>query len=322
MNRIAKIAALLVVLTAAFSFSQENTRHLDSNNLERIVSDLEAEQSTIKKSVDSLGNVEKKAFQEAQKFYNDFLSFFIAVVSSLVAILAAITAVLISINFKSNENLKKEYEKLKEEYEKFSDFENKVGVLIKETTEKERKENESKFNGAYKKIAELYYISARDELSKVNESKDEKDKNEHWFYHFAYLASFYYALNRMSKLSNNEIHFIRFVKKFTDEYNKCTLMPDVKFFHHFLPFIEYSENINGIIFEETKIIYNKLLKIFDYNKITEYIGKSEFGEEKERDQKLLTLAKRYKDKEYLKRFDFDKLQEGTQNASENNNKSC
>jgi len=191
--------------------------------------------------------------------------------------------------------------------QKFSDFENKVEVLIKETTEKEREKNESKFNGAYKKIAESYYISARDELSKVNENKDEKDKNEHWFNHFMCLASFYYALTRMSKLSNNEIHFIRFVKKFTDEYHKCTLMPDVKFFHHFLPFIEHSENINGIIFEETKIIYNKLLKIFEYNKITEYIGKSEFGEEKERDQKLLTLAKRYKDKEYLKRFDFDKL---------------
>jgi hypothetical protein len=314
MNRIAKIAVLLVALTAAFSFSQENTtRHWDNDSLERIVSDLEAEQSTIKKSVDSLGNVEKKAFQEAQKYYDGLLSHFIPAISLLVVILVAITTILITINFRTNENLKKEYEKLKDIDKKFSDFENKFEIRIEEILKEERKKNESKFNNAYKKIAELYYISARDELPKVNESKNEKDKNEHWLYHFLCLGSFYYALSKMSKFDYNEVYFIRLVKKFTDEYHKYTLMPDVKFLHHFLIFIEYSENIkNGIVLEETKIIYNKLLKIFDYDKIIEYIGKSDFDEEKERIQKLLALAKHYKDKEYLKIFNFDKLQEGSQ----------
>jgi hypothetical protein len=301
-----KIAALLVALAAAFSFSQENTRLWDRDSLEWIIGNLEAkfetEQSTIKKTVDSLGNVEKNAFKEVQIFYNNFIN----TVTLLVSILIAISVALVGINFKSNDNLKKEYEKtnnimletkkdLKNIDEKFLNLENEL-----------KKKNENKFNGAYKKIAEIYYIFARDELSAINKGKNEEYKNEHWFWHFMCLASFYYALTKMSKFSDNELIFVRFVKKFANEYNENIPMPDIKFFYHFLTFLEHSEKISGVIFEETKIIYNKLLKIFDYDKVIKCIEKSEFDEE-EKVPSLLKLAERYKDKEYLKIFNFDKL---------------
>jgi hypothetical protein len=176
---------------------------------------------------------------------------------------------------------------------------------IEKTLKKEREENENKFNNAYKKIAEIYYIFARDELSTINESKNEEYKNTHWTRHFMCLASFYYALTKMSKFSDNELHFIRLVKKFADKYNKSVPMPDIKFFHHFLTFIEHSEKIDTTIFEETKTIYNKLLKIFKYSKIRECIGKSEFNEE--RVPKHLKLAERYKDPAYLEILDSGNL---------------
>jgi hypothetical protein len=189
--------------------------------------------------------------------------------------------------------------RLKEENAKWkTELEQKLKEKIEKTLEKEQKENEKKFNNAYKKIAEIYYILARDELSAINESK-----NEHWFGHFMCLASFYYALTKMSKLDKNELIFVRLVKKFANEYNENIPMPDVKFFYHLLTFIEHSEKIDTTIFEETKTIYNKLLKIFDYDKIVEYIKNSEFDEEKV--PNFLKLAKSYKEKEYLKVFHFD-----------------
>jgi len=227
-----------------------------------------------------------------------------------------LVAALITINFKSNNNLRKEYkeanktmlktkEELKNIDKKFSDLENNLKMQIDETLKKENERNESKFNSIYAKIAEIYYAFTRDELFAIKQGEKEEYENEHWFRHFMCLASFYSILTEMSEFSSNELHFIRFVKKFPDEYNKNVPMPDIKFFYHLLLFIEYSEKIDAVIFEETKITYNKLLKTLDYDKVIEHIKTIGFG--KERTENLLKLAEYYRDKGYLEKYNFDKL---------------
>jgi len=290
MNRIAKIAALLVALTTVFSFSQEN---ISLPTEKTIVYDT----VTVRRVIDSISF---EALKNSQEFYSN--SFY-----WLLSILAITIAVLGFFNMKNEKGLKIEIKNqlnsLRKELEK--EIMENLNKEINELLAKERKENEKKFNSAYKKIAELYYISAENELSKVNESKDEKGKNEHWFKHLMCLASFYYALTRMSEFSDdNEDIFIGLVKKFAKEYNANMPRPDVKFFYHFLLFIEHSEKKKAIFLKDIKAIYNKILEIFDYDKIIEDIKNSEF--DKERVQILLKLAEFYKDKAYLKRFNLDK----------------
>jgi hypothetical protein len=150
MNRIAKIAVLLVALTVAFSFSQESSSVTEEKPIYRIISD----------------SVTIEALTKSQEFYNTAFN-------------NIMTLLTIVVTFGLASGV-------------WSWWSNKI--QIDENLKKEKGENEKKFNGAYKKIAEMYYISARDELFKVNESKNEEYKNEHWFNHFMRLASFYYIL--------------------------------------------------------------------------------------------------------------------------------
>jgi hypothetical protein len=296
MNRIAKIVALLVALTAAFSFSQENlsvpmekTIVYDTVTVRRVISD----------------SVTIEALEKSQTFFSNSLYWLLCILTIAIAVIG-----FLNVNSGKNlgEKIKNQLNSLKKELEKELEKEitEKLNKEIEETLKEEREKNQNNFNAAYKKIAEIYYILAKDESSAVNECKNKECKDKHWLRHFMYLSSFYYALNKMSIFKDdNELIFIRLVRKFTYEYNKNMLMPDVKFFYHFLLFIEHSEKLNTAIFEETKMTYNQLLKIFDYNKIVEYIANSEF--DKERVQKLLKLAECYKDKAYLEILDSGKL---------------
>ena len=289
MNTIAKIVALLVVLTAVFSFSQENLSEpaekpivYDTITIHRIISD----------------SVTIEALKNSQEFYSN--SFYY-----LLSILAITIAILGFLNTRTEKNLGQE---VKNQLNLFKEELEIIRRQNKETEEilrKEREKNQDDFNAAHAKIAEIYYISARDELFAIKQGEKEEYENEHWFRHFICLASFYSALTKMSKFSSNELHFIRFVKKFPDEYNKNVPMPDIKFFHHLLLFIEHSEKIDAVIFEETKITYNKLLKTLDYDKVIEHIKTIGFG--KERTETLLKLAEYYRDKGYLEKYNFDKL---------------
>jgi hypothetical protein len=185
-----------------------------------------------------------------------------------------------------------------------------IGIII--AVKKERGGNQKRFNDAYKKIAEIYYLLASNEFAAIDKSEKEKCENGHWFRHFVNLGSFYFNLEKMSVFSSNELTFIRFIKSFSDRYEgKEMPMPDVKFFYHFLLFIEHAEKTNTLlsegvkkidtsIFGETIAIYKKLLGIFDYNKVIEYIKESGFC--KERVQKMLELAAKYNIRPHLDKF--------------------
>jgi len=219
-------------------------------------------------SVDNLGNVNNDSifFDKVKDFSSIFLNFINALVTVIVLWLTIVVP------------------------------RHKKG--IEETLKKDREKNQDNFNAAYKKIAEVYYIFARDELTHIKEGKKEEYKDEHWYRHFIYLGDFYFSLSKMNVFSDNELFLMQLTKKFFDTYrdykDKGMPVPDIKFFYHFLPFIEYSEKINKAMHNEAKDIYHGLLEIIDYDKIKESFNKSNWV--KERIQKTLILAERYKDR--------------------------
>jgi prefoldin subunit 5 len=266
------------------------------------IGNLDKSQKEIERSIDSLGNIAKKVFEETQKSYNCYLSFFAGVVTLLVMILVAFTGIVVIINFKSNEKLKEE---VKEELKKIKTFENELTTLKTELEEQIKnqktefvelkevmKDNEMKNN---KKLAEVYIILAENEL-------DVEDRNRH----FICFGNFYSVLSQVSKLGSNEsVYLGRALEKFIPEYKTKKLnipdyIPHGKFFYNFLPFIEYSKEINEeIIYDKAKLIYNKLFETFSYDEvkkaIEDFFEKAEINNKETEKKRILDLAERYKE---------------------------
>jgi cell division protein FtsL len=286
-----------VALATVFSFSQDSTKYVNKDSLEARISSLEAkfetEQNTIKKSVDSLGNVKKEAFKQTLEFYSDYASSFIAVVTLLVMILVAFTGALVFINFKSNDNLKEdlkdankqiksqktEFERLKQKIEK--DFEN------------DRKKNQEQIDNSSRLHSRLYRVRARENLEKNDFS------GYLWEMHF-----YLHCLTGINSLNEDDL------KRFKDTYdllevrrNKCNIENNdaicwfvvylLKFMKHCKKDTKRSEH-----FVVANTIYKELCDIFCYDDIRK---KLEICMKNDRYksvdiQEILELAELYRDK--------------------------
>lgn len=252
------------------------------------------------------------ALANSQKFYSDSFSHILDVVGFVLTIITIIVGVgaynwwrAKKYGEKMEDSLKKANEKIlalenkiNEELNKTKENNKKINEL-KESSEKQREKIQTGFNTVCKGIVETFHVSI------INACKEND-----WYKHFMSLAGFYSILSTISKFGDYERRTLRAIDEFMDKYEDKNIEYKEslgRFFFCFLPFIKHSEEMSmkyseeeiiRDVYEESKIRYNKLLKIFTYDKVKKSL--EDFFEIIEFDniksQEKLALAERYRNK--------------------------
>jgi len=292
MNRIVKIATLLVALIAAFSFSQENLsvpteKPIVYDTVHRIISD----------------SVTIKALENSQTFYSNSFNNILVLVGIVVAIGCAIlTSYFWRAKREYNEKTKIEFEKNKNMILK---LEKELKEKIENTLEYEKKKNQEKFDTSFRFLSRIYRKFAEESL--------EKDNFDDFFY-FIYI--FYRCLKEIELLNNYDLDRLRRTHKmFSEKQKKITLKNKDNicwFVIHLLKLIKYC-NDNGRNEHSgiAKLIYNDLFNfnIIYKDSITHNITSDNIEEElrscmekykleNSEIQEILKLAKDYKNNSY------------------------
>jgi len=235
MNRIAKIAALLVALTAALSFSQESSSgtaetsiKYDTVIVHKIISD-----NVTLEALKDVENFYSKSFGDIQNSYN----FFLVIVGIIVTIVCAILAFFGTFNWNENRKIKKI----------LNEFENEKKLLDKNIKE------------LYGEI-EYTYFSLAISSFKMNDYEE----------HFRRLAEHFYILRKYKlKIENIDSLRIKYFDKWIEQYNGSYIEVAKVFLFELNKFIEYGEktypnnaDAEAIYFANMKEVWEKLCDKF------------------------------------------------------------
>jgi hypothetical protein len=309
MNRIAKIVALLVALTAAFSFGQS----IDS--LERQI--IDSLQAIIN------NNITTETLIKSQELYNtsfaNMQSSFHTFVASVCGIITILSLLSIYLNFKISSNMKEELNKernkfesrLKEDNEKIINKLEERHKLFSKELEEHKKDMKNESEDARKKIIEMEGKLKKEIdtslrlLSRIHRglALENLKKNEFHDYFFN-MHVFYRCLAGINSLNKHDLERLNETYELLlEKYGKnAKKIDEIKgedvfrwFFEHLLNFIKHcddlKQNESFAVFEKAKIIYNDLCEKFNYNDIRKELEKL-----KERPEIALKLAEHYRDK--------------------------
>jgi len=293
MNRIVKIATLLVVLIATFSFSQESLsvsaeKPIVYDTIHRIISD----------------SLTIKALEDSQKFYSESFSNILVLVGIIVAIGCAIFGSVLTLYFRK---AKKKYnEKTKIEFENsknmISELEKELKEKIERILEDDKKKNQRKIDTSFRFLSRIYRKSAEEYL--------EKDNFHEFFY---YMHIFYRCLKEIELLNDYDLSRLKRTykifseKKLKEKTLKLKNKDNICWFAvHLLKFIKHC-NDNGRN-EYSNVAQSIYKTLFPFNitcnniVYTDIIKELEFCMKKDKHkdseiQEILKLAEDYKDKD-------------------------
>ncbi|MDR2584045.1 MAG: hypothetical protein LBC75_11240 [Fibromonadaceae bacterium] len=265
MNRIVKVAALLVALTVAFSFSQENPS-------------LPTEKSIASDPINTvnLDSITLKTLKDVEAFYSNSFkdihnsySFFLTCLAIGSAIICAILGIVVTIlgiaANRSREDLKErlkevekdldEYKEIKKEFEKIKkEFENEKNSL-----EKNRKDLDENCKEIYGEIEYTYFSLAISNFRM-------KFYEEHFMMLAEHFATFRKRNIKPERIDLNRlIHFDNFIK----EYGSDKIEIAKIFFYELDRFIKHGDTvytdqnrIDSKFLEDIKEIRKKIYESF------------------------------------------------------------